>query len=194
MKQRDITLILLLTAGLGGCESIREKIPFLGKKKEAAPAVARRPTPAPAPADTTPKPAPAPEPAPAPKKPAGPVVDEPWTPTDTGTVNPGMTRDQVIAVWGVPVAERTKENWSYLYFRNGCEATCGTFDVVFLENGQVVDAVVRGQGHAYAGNSSSPAGRKPEPTGGQLAVPAAQPAAPADSQAAHAVAPAPTPN
>ena len=67
-----------------------------------------------------------------------------------------MTRDQVIAVWGPPVAERSRESWTYLFFRNGCEATCGTFDTVFLENGQVVDAVVRGPGHTYAGVSSSP--------------------------------------
>jgi hypothetical protein len=193
MKQRDITAVLLLTVALAGCDSLKEKIPFLGKKKEAAPAVARRP--APAPVDTTPKPEPAPAPAvtPAAKRSAGPVVDEPWTPTDTGTVNPGMTREQVVAVWGVPVAERTRESWGYLYFRNGCEASCGTFDVVFLENGQVVDAVVRGPGHVYSGNSSSPAGRKPEATGGQLIVPAAR-SAPADSQATRPVAPAPTPN
>jgi hypothetical protein len=194
MKQRDIAAILMLTAGLVGCDSLKEKIPFLGKKKEA-PAIARRPAPAP-PVDTTTKPAPAPAPASAPaaKKSSGPVVDEPWTPTDTGTVNPGMTREQVVSLWGAPVAERTRESWGYLYFRNGCEASCGTFDVVFLENGQVVDAVVRGPGHTYSGNSSSPAGRKPEATavGTQLTVPAQSPA-PADSQP-KPVAPAPSAN
>lgn len=92
--------------------------------------------------------------------PARPVMaDEPWTPTFTGTIDPGMTADQVIATWGPPVAERTAGPWMYLYFRNGCEVTCGTFDVVFLQDGQVVDAIVRGQGHAYSGVSSSPPGR-----------------------------------
>jgi len=88
-----------------------------------------------------------------------PAVDEPWTPTDTGTVNPGMTRDEVVAVWGAPVTERNFGTWTYLYFRNGCEASCGTFDVVFLENGVVVNAIVRGAGHSYGGASTSPPGQ-----------------------------------
>jgi len=88
-----------------------------------------------------------------------PATDEPWTPTDTGTVNPGMTRDEVVAVWGTPATERTLGAWTYLYFRNGCEASCGTFDVVFLENGVVVNAIVRGAGHAYGGMSTSPPGQ-----------------------------------
>jgi hypothetical protein len=70
-----------------------------------------------------------------------------------------MTREQVIALWGLPVAERSVGDRNYLYFRNGCEVTCGTFDVVFLEGGQVVDAIVRGPGHNYAGTSSSPRDR-----------------------------------
>jgi hypothetical protein len=87
-----------------------------------------------------------------------PTADEPWTPTHSGTVNPGMTREQVIETWGPPVTERVLGAWTYLYFRNGCEASCGTFDVVFLENGQVVNAITRGQGHMYAGTSTSPPG------------------------------------
>ena len=63
---------------------------------------------------------------------------------------------------GVPVAERTQGNHTYLYFRNGCEVTCGTFDVVFLDDDQVVDAIVRGQGHSYSGVSSSPTARTPQ--------------------------------
>ncbi len=92
------------------------------------------------------------------------LVDEPWFPTDTGTVRPGMTRDQVVSVWGAPVAERFAGTRGYLYYRNGCEVSCGTFDVVFLENGQVVDAIVRGRGHTYAGTSSSPPNRTAEYT------------------------------
>lgn len=94
------------------------------------------------------------------RRPVGSLVDEPWFPTDTGIVRPGMTRMDVIAVWGEPVAERTAGNRAYLYFRNGCEVTCGTYDVVFLENDQVVDAIVRGPGHNYAGMSSSPPDRE----------------------------------
>jgi hypothetical protein len=106
--------------------------------------------------------------APAPARqtamPAMPAMDEPWTPTDTGTVNPGMTRDEVVAVWGAPVTERTDGAWTYLYYRNGCEVSCGTFDVVFLENGEVVNAIVRGRGHTYGGTSTSPPGVTPRPT------------------------------
>jgi hypothetical protein len=93
-------------------------------------------------------------------EPSRPLADEPWTPTNTGTVDPGMSRDQVVATWGPPVAERTTGGWTYLYFRNGCEVSCGTFDVVFLENGLVVDAIVRHAAHGYSGTSSSPPGRE----------------------------------
>ncbi len=86
----------------------------------------------------------------------------PWTPTDTGTVRPGMTRDEVVAVWGAPMTERTIGVWTYMYYRNGCERSCGIHDVVFLENGQVVNAIVRGRGHTYAGMSSSPSGQTPQ--------------------------------
>ena len=122
-------------------------------------------------ADTSAPPAtpdPATEPAPPPQTaaamPSMPAVDEPWMPEFTGTVDPGMTRDQIVQVWGEPVAERSSGNRTYLYYRNGCEASCGTFDVLFLEGGQVVDAIVRGQGHDYSGMSSSPSGREAMPT------------------------------
>jgi hypothetical protein len=46
-------------------------------------------------------------------------------------------------------------------------------DLVILQNGQVVDAVVRWPGHGYSGESSSPPGRAPFPTrgGDTLTVP-----------------------
>jgi hypothetical protein len=50
---------------------------------------------------------------------------------------------------------------TYLYYRNGCEYTCGTADVVFLQNGHVVDAVLRWPGHGYSGQSSSPVATPP---------------------------------
>ena len=78
------------------------------------------------------------------------------------------TIDQVIGVWGEPVVERAAGAWTFLFFRNGCELACGTFDLVMFENDQAVDAVVRGRGHTYAGVSSSPANRLAEftpPTG-----------------------------
>jgi hypothetical protein len=91
-------------------------------------------------------------------------MDEPWTPVHTGTLAPGMGRDEVVALWGPPEVERMVGDRGYLYFRNGCEVTCGTYDVVFLEFGQVVDVIARGEGHTYAGTSSSPAGGMPAPT------------------------------
>jgi hypothetical protein len=140
-----------------------DKLPFIGQRSQPPQDTAQVAAPPPAAADTVPAPPP-PEPAPVEPVATRPLVDEPWTPLDTGTVNPGMARDDVIAIWGVPVAERTNGAWTYLYFRNGCEVSCGTLDVVFLENGQVVDAVVRGPGHNYSGVSSSPPDRVPERT------------------------------
>lgn len=98
-------------------------------------------------------------------------VDEPWAPVDTGTVSPGMTREEVVATWGGPATERSAGDWTYLFYRNGCEVTCGTFDVVFLQGGQVVDAIVRGRGHTYSGISSSPIGRQAEFTPPAARVP-----------------------
>jgi hypothetical protein len=171
MRWPTMVVLSALVVGLGGCDKVsglRSKIPFLGKKAPAtadtATKVARAAEPAsakpvPAPSQTAPAARPAPPPPPAARQA---LNDEPWTPTDTGTVAPGMTRDDVVAVWGVPVAERTEGNHTYLYFRNGCEVTCGTFDVVFLDDNKVVDAIVRGAGHTYSGVSSSPTARTPQ--------------------------------
>jgi hypothetical protein len=147
-------------------------IPFLKKEQAADSTAAQGSVAASQPADTTTPPPPVDTPPPPPVQVETPtrvitapsLADEPWSPTDTGTVSPGMSRDQVVALWGQPVAERAAGSWNYLYFRNGCEVSCGTFDVVFLQSGQVVDAIVRGPGHGYAGTSSSPPGREPVAT------------------------------
>jgi hypothetical protein len=146
-----LPIVLLGAAACGGEEPAAED---QAPVEQAAPAATDTTTMAP-PAATTP-------PTQEPPRVATvqmPTTDEPWTPTHTGTVNPGMSRDEVVAVWGAPVTERTFGAWTYLYFRNGCEASCGTFDVVFLENGAVVNAIVRGAGHTYGGTSSSPPGQ-----------------------------------
>lgn len=88
----------------------------------------------------------------------------PWNPDMTGTIDPGMTRDQVVAVWGEPVTERFNDDFGYMFYRNGCEIACGMYDTVLLQGNQVIDAVVRGAGHVYSGISSSPPGRTPEET------------------------------
>ena len=161
MNRRHIIPIALAGFALLACDNL----PLIGKKT----ADTTTTTTAAAPVDTmpvdtaTPPPAPM-QPAVTTPRPRPVMHDQPWTPTDTGTVTPGMSRMDVVAVWGVPVTERTAGAWTYLYFRNGCEVSCGTFDVVFLDNDKVVDAIVRGAGHHYAGTSSSPRDRAAEPT------------------------------
>jgi hypothetical protein len=110
-----------------------------------------------------------------------PARDVPYVSDDTGTVNPGMAERDVYLIWGAPAAVRRAGEYTYLFFRNGCEYTCGTMDVVTLQNGQVVDAIVRWDGHRYGGESSSPPGRVPvaNPGGDTLQMPAPPPSAPA---------------
>ena len=77
------------------------------------------------------------------------------------TVRPGMTGAEVRSRWGAPIVTRTANDWTYLFYRNGRERTWGYYDVVFLQHGQVMDAVVRSPNHVYGGVSSSPEGRVP---------------------------------
>src|SRR5439155_19341797 len=58
-------------------------------------------------------------------------------------------------------AVRHQGDMTFLYYPNGCEYTCGTADVVFLQNGQVVDAVLRWPGHGYSGHAAPPAATPP---------------------------------
>lgn len=83
---------------------------------------------------------------------------------DVKTIKPGWTEAQVREAWGEPLTVRKAGIMSYMYYLSSCLKTCGTNDVVFLENGQVIDAVVRDKGRKYDGIASSPADRKPEPT------------------------------
>lgn len=166
MKWHALAASAALTIGIVGCDRI--PLPFLSQGDSDTTTTAAvdttldTATVAQAPPDTQ-RVAPRQPTTPAPQRqPVQSLVDEPWTPTHTGTVEPGMTRMDVIAVWGEPVAESTAGNRAYLYYRNGCEVTCGTFDLVFLEDDQVVDAIVRGPGHTYAGVSSSPDDRVAE--------------------------------
>jgi hypothetical protein len=148
----------------------------------------KKPAPAPMPAPpvvradtpTTPPPAPA---APAQRRPAHPrpvepvpqipvsgparVRDVPYVSQDTGTIFPGMRERDVYSLWGKPVAVRTLGEFTYLFFQNGCEYSCGTLDVVTLQSGKVIDAIVRWPGHGYGGQSTSPTGGPPHaPPGG----------------------------
>jgi len=161
MRWPRLVIVAALGVAVIGCSSDEPEAtpgqPAVAEDTAAAPAAAE-------PVATEPASQPAAPPQRAATMPAMPAVDEPWVPERTGTVDPGMSRGQVIGVWGEPVAERSSGSRTYLYFRNGCEVTCGTFDVVFLEGNQVVDAIVRGRGHDYSGVSSSPPGREALPT------------------------------
>lgn len=174
MNWRTLATATMVSIAATGCGSDdAADTPAAGTEQAAAPpadsaAAPAQPAPPPEeprrPVQTGPTPRQAPEP---PRQ--APVVtpvldDEPWTPTDTGSVSPGMSRDDVIGTWGPPEVERSIGSMTYLYFRNGCEVSCGTYDVVFLDAGQVVDAIVRGIGHTYTGVSSSPPGRTGQPT------------------------------
>jgi len=102
----------------------------------------------------------------------------PYNSNDTGTVNPGMSEREIYEVWAAPAAVRRVGQYTYLFYQNGCEYTCGTMDVVTLKDGRVVDAIVRWDGHRYSGESSSPPGRVPFPNPGGDTLHIAPPPAP----------------
>lgn len=89
------------------------------------------------------------------------VLAVPAAAQEAGTIRPGMSEAQVIAAWGEPLARRTRGAFTYLHFQTDCLRECGTYDVVILEGGQVVDAIARSKNHRYDGVSSSPAERAP---------------------------------
>jgi hypothetical protein len=72
------------------------------------------------------------------------------------TIDPGMTRAQVVAKLGEPLSFRDFQSFTYLLYKNGCERKCGMNDLVVLDSGKVVDAVFRSPARHYTGTSSSP--------------------------------------
>jgi len=72
------------------------------------------------------------------------------------TIDPGMTREQVVAKIGEPLSSRSYQGFTYLLYKNGCEKKCGMNDLVVLDSGKVVDAVFRAKNRTYSGTSSSP--------------------------------------
>ncbi|HEY9226666.1 MAG TPA: hypothetical protein VIP11_08475 [Gemmatimonadaceae bacterium] len=74
----------------------------------------------------------------------------------TATIDPGMTRDEVVAKLGQPLSARTYNEHEYMLYKNGCEKKCGMNDLVVLDSGKVVDAVFRSSARKYSGTSSSP--------------------------------------
>lgn len=170
MRRSMLVMCALLAGTTLGCAKIKEA---LDKRKNRN----RTPATQTATQDTTKKPAtpaapagvqPPPVTPPPPTRPAAAVTpllsDEPYNSADTGTIAPGMGESDVAALWGPPSAVRHAGSFTYLHYPNGCERSCGTDDVVILQDGQVVDAIVRWAGHGYSGQSSSPPGRVPMPT------------------------------
>jgi hypothetical protein len=72
------------------------------------------------------------------------------------SIDPGMSREQVVARLGEPLSAKSFESFTYLLYRNSCEKKCGMNDVVTLDSGKVVDAVFRSPSRRYTGTSSSP--------------------------------------
>lgn len=117
------------------------------------------------------------------QQPATPAAAQPAP--ATRTIDPGMTREQVVGALGEPSGARTVGTRTYLFYRNGVERRAGTQDVVFLENNAVVDAIFRAPGRRYTGTSSSSPSVRPAPTNVQ-SVPAADAGAPLTAGAAAA--------
>lgn len=80
------------------------------------------------------------------------------------TIDPGMTREQVIERLGKPLNERKSGTATFLFYGNGCERTCGMNDLVVLDDGRVIDAIFRAPSRRYTGESSSPSGVSPQRT------------------------------
>jgi len=183
MRRSTLAICALLMVATSGCEQVdtaKAKLKLAwdklrGRSTASAPPAPARPTPDTAGGprfDTNQDRGTRPPP---PASPQGEPLtrDVPYISEDTGTVNPGMTEREVYEIWAAPAAVRRVGEYTYLFFRNGCEYTCGTMDVVTLQNGRVVDAIVRWDGHRYSGESSSPPGRVPfaNPSGENLQVP-----------------------
>ena len=172
MRRSTLWMCALLTIATLGCKQVNEQWEKVKAKIEAARHRIKPAPPPPPPAPAAPQPvAQAPEvvkpgsrkPAPHAQAPELPRAsrDVPYNSADTGTIDPGMHEREVYSVWGPPMAVRRQGDMTFIYYQNGCEYTCGTADVVFLQSGQVVDAVLRWPGHRYSGQSSSPAATPP---------------------------------
>jgi hypothetical protein len=74
-----------------------------------------------------------------------------------GTVSPGMTEAQVVAVLGKPATLRQVGGNTYMFYANSCGRSCGMNDLVILSGDSVVDAIFRSPERHYTGTSSSPA-------------------------------------
>jgi hypothetical protein len=85
------------------------------------------------------------------------------SPSKTVSVDPGMTREQVVDRLGEPSEESHAGSFTYLMYDNECGQKCGMDDLVILERGAVADAIFRSGKRIYTGTSSSPHPLPPSP-------------------------------
>lgn len=162
--------VLATVAGLTACSKAADKTAADAKKPDTANAVATKPVDTKAPDAKAGAKAPDTKTAGAnaagskmtgvkvaagsPTKPSG--MDSPPVAVSGGTIDPGMTKAQVIALFGAPASDRVRGDLRYLLFANGVEKEVGMNDLVVLEGDKVVDAVLRAPNRTYSGTSSSP--------------------------------------
>jgi len=107
------------------------------------------------------------------------TVAPPAMAQDVVQIDPGMTRAQVVERLGKPATERASGGFTYLFYINGCERTCGMNDLVTLKGDVVIDAIFRAPQRTYSGRSTSPEQtRTPKANRGPLTI---TPARPGDS-------------
>ena len=90
------------------------------------------------------------------------------TAQEVRTISPGMTTDEVKAVFGQPDGIASRAQFTYYFYNNGCEYECGFPDLIIFDSGQVIDAVLRAPWNEYDGESSSPKGTQARPTPGGM--------------------------
>lgn len=67
------------------------------------------------------------------------------------SIDPGMTREEVLARLGTPNGESHFGSFTYLFYENGCVVKCGVDDVVVLDQNIVTDAVFRSPKRTFTG-------------------------------------------
>lgn len=73
------------------------------------------------------------------------------------TARAGMSEAEVRRVFGEPATVRSTGGWTYLFYHNRCPQRCGSDDVVFLQDGQVVAAVIRTGARRFVGEPAAQA-------------------------------------
>lgn len=73
------------------------------------------------------------------------------------TISAGMSESDVRSRFGAPATVRQDGEWTYLFYHNGCPVRCGSDDVVFLKNGEVVAAVLRTRARRFTGPAAGAA-------------------------------------